>query len=177
MPHRGGGHRIRFPRGPLLIETVAADAVGKLDVVAPREVKSPGASSGAFDETSETLIEPDALHPQSHSANQAEASFGGIGPTANESSHPLEKRYFGSRLICYTRPANGWRRNHRLNAPPSGVKSNHLVMRESRRSRLASHQPQNCSGRRGRLRAQVGGDHFRGFLERHVRRVDHEVVG
>ena len=129
MPHRGGGHRIRFPRGPLLIETVAADAVGKLDVVAPREVKSPGASSGAFDETSETLIEPDALHPQSHSANQAEASFGGIGPTANESSHPLEKRYFGSCLICYTRPANGWRRNFELKAPPSGVKSNHLVMR------------------------------------------------
>ncbi|MBI2510704.1 MAG: Spx/MgsR family RNA polymerase-binding regulatory protein [Opitutae bacterium] len=69
------------------------------------KVKIPGASSGAFEKTSANPFEPHAIHTQSRSADQAEASFRvsdpqrmipfcrpsrsklqGIGPTANEMS-------------------------------------------------------------------------------------------
>ena len=43
-------------------------------------VKIPGASPGAFDETSANPIEPHAIHTQSRFVNQAEASFGVSDP-------------------------------------------------------------------------------------------------
>jgi len=45
-----------------------------------RKVKIPGASSGAFAKTSTNPLEPHAIHTQSRSTNQAEASFGVSDP-------------------------------------------------------------------------------------------------
>ena len=62
----------------IIVELKAAKAL--TDEHRAQLVKIPGASPGAFDETSANPIEPHAIHTQSRFVNQAEASFGVSDP-------------------------------------------------------------------------------------------------